>query len=121
MQMIFGGRNIGASKRTDPRGETSSGGGFSIHSSIRALAAGPPAITSNIEAKPSDFRLTTWSFQSTPGSLAPLRRKVTNFIARFQEGEHRIVSLALITLFMNPLDLFALKGKVAVVLGGTSG
>src|SRR5438552_10159337 len=117
MQMIFGGLRIGATSWTESTGSASSGAGLRIHSSIRARAAIPPAITSSIEANPTGFRLTIRSSCHTPGSVDPSRRKVTNFIGIFRRNGSRIVSSGV----MNPLELFALKGKVAVVLGGTSG
>src|ERR1700732_4633126 len=102
--MILGGRGIGASSRTEASGATADAAGLSTHVPIRARAAGPPAIASTSVANPAPFRLTTLVSINTPGSLAPSRTKVTNFIGGFGRTDFVLYHY----LWMNPLEQFSI-------------
>src|SRR6185437_10781314 len=78
--MIFGGRGTGAVSFTESSGKVASAGGFESRTSTRLETSGPPSRTEIISGNPTDFRLTTLPFVTTPAWRWPLCRKVTNFM-----------------------------------------
>src|SRR5579884_2156549 len=83
MQMILGGRRMGARSRTESAAIASGAGALPIQASTRARAAAPPLITESTSANPAARRPTIRPPRRTPGSGQPCRSNVTSCMELF--------------------------------------
>src|SRR5260370_33109421 len=111
MRMIFRGRWMGDRNFMSATSKTSPLGAWFTHRTTRSIASAPPAIRSWMSWKPASLRRINKPSTITAGSVLDSSCKVRKRISRC-------------ILSVNPMnapELFSLKNRVAVVLGGTSG
>src|SRR5260370_6743120 len=111
MRMIFRGRWMGDRNFMSATSKTSPLGAWFTHRTTRSIASAPPAIRSCMSWKPASLRRINKPSTITAGSVLDSSCKVRKRISRC-------------ILSVNPMnapELFSLKNRVAVVLGGPSG